>query len=54
METVQELRNNESKSLLMKELDELENHRKDIEPNSAEAYQLSLLAFKKINKMLSL
>jgi hypothetical protein len=55
MKKILELQNADlKKSRLMKELDELEIHRKTIDSNSDEAYQLSLLAFKKINEILSL
>ena len=55
MKTLSELRDSDIlKKEIIKELDELEKRVKDIEPESDEAYELSLLAFKKINQMLSL
>jgi len=55
MKTILELRDADlKKSSLMKELDELEIRKSIIDPNSDEAYQLSILAFKKINEILSL
>jgi hypothetical protein len=55
MKTIKEQSDNNSKKLLlMQELDELENIRKNIDPNSDEAYRLSLMALKKINEMIDL
>jgi hypothetical protein len=55
MKTILELQHADlKKSMLMRELDELEIRKKTIDPNSDEAYQLALVAFKKINQMLDL
>lgn len=54
MKIIQELNNTDLKNTLMKELDELEERILTVDASSEEAYQISLLALKKINEMLSL